>query len=81
MTQITQIQNSVDFSQEMVCWNPVIQPKFVEQLLLQPSALPHHPPVPPTDSMAIAEYQVTLGYYISISLQIRGLVQLDLGRL
>ena len=35
----------------MIDWNPVIQPKFVEQPLLQPALLSHHPPGPPTDLM------------------------------
>jgi hypothetical protein len=33
----------------MINRNPVIQPKFLEEPLLQPGLLPHHPPGPPTD--------------------------------
>jgi hypothetical protein len=36
----------------MLDWNPVIQPKFIKQALLQPGLLSHHPPGPPTDLMA-----------------------------
>jgi len=46
MTQTAQIEDSVDFSQQMINRNPVLQPKFIEQLLLQPALLSYHPPVP-----------------------------------
>jgi len=36
----------------MISWNPVIQPKFIQQPLLQPGLLSHHPPGPPTVLMA-----------------------------
>jgi len=48
-TQTTQIEHGVYLSQEMIDWHPVFEPKFVEQPLLQPGLLSHHPPGPPTD--------------------------------
>jgi hypothetical protein len=48
VTQAAQIQNTVDFSQKMIGWNVFIEPKFIEQPLLQLPLLPHHPLGPPT---------------------------------
>src|SRR5262249_40226976 len=47
-TQTAQIEDVVDLPQQMIGRNPVVETKFVEQPLLQPGLLPHHPPGPPT---------------------------------
>ena len=46
VTQTAQIEDAVDLPQQMIGRNPVVETKFVEQPLLQPRLLPHHPPVP-----------------------------------
>jgi hypothetical protein len=46
VSQTAQIEDAVDLPQQMIGRNPVVETKLVEQPLLQPGLLPHHPPVP-----------------------------------
>src|SRR5215469_6947183 len=46
VAQTAQIEDAVDLPQRMIGRNPVVETKFIEQPLLHPGLLPHHPPVP-----------------------------------
>jgi hypothetical protein len=44
--QPAQIEDSVNSSQQMIDWNPLIEPKFIEQVLLHPVCCPIIPRSP-----------------------------------
>jgi hypothetical protein len=40
VTQTAQIEDAVDLPQQMIDRNPVVETKFIEELLLQPACCP-----------------------------------------